>query len=367
MHITIGQKANVHLFLFNGAVAYNRPAPLYRAVLLAAFERPGITRDELSELLAIPMPWVHRLCEPLIESGLISQVDGRIELTPSGAKMPNTLPVERREGDFLALVLEEPIDGHILLGCVSASDLRIGEDALDDMVEMPGLTGHSFESSGDVEVNITTKEEPRVHEMRGGSLLSILEGRVLEYGNVEGLIVTHDGASTFLIDKKKISHSRNVSLTISCTLPISIYHKNAEILAAEAFRIHNQERHLPEDARRKDCLLRTFASLSEDERRLGRGDYICSVDDITVCKLVDAPVYPKTPQDYQTWAAWRVRQRISRHLSKESFSQLADEESAKVPGHAEHGPFRIEALLSQLTPKQKMYMSAASDWQLSPQ
>lgn len=365
MQIQIGQKASVLLYLFSGTVAYNRPAPLYKSVLLAVSEKPGITREELCDLLAIPMPWISRLCEPLLKSGLLVEDNQRLLLTPTGAQNRPELPVEQREGDFLALVLEEPIDGKVLLACVSAADLRIGSERRDDMEHVPGLRGLCFDATGTIQYEINTREGKKIapHELRGGSLHEVLNGCVLELGHIEGLIITAEGKSALGVFKKIVPHDRDV-IHIDCNLPITLYHTNAEELARESILRHNQEKHLPAQSRNTKAIRKTFASLDEAEKRNAKGSLTTVFSDTLVCILHEVPIYPRTKMDFELWAAWRIRQLIDRHLTDEAYEQIVAKESSVLPGHSEFGQAAPDKVRQQLTPKQKMYLVAARDWPL---
>lgn len=362
MKIRIIEDVTIQPVLFNGTLAYNRPARLYLTALKAAKEKPGITRAQLCEVLAVPMPWINRLVTPLVEARYLSETANGIRLTPKGAKMDEDLPIELREGDFLALTLEKPIHEHRVIACMCGRDIWIHDRRLSSGVKMTALEGQSFSASGKATQEVLKGERPDIQteDLRAGTILRVNEKHGIPLGEIDGQIVSENGGCELRINER-YSASKSVQFDIRCRLPVDPWHPNLQKMADTAIMIANG---FPPGTANPvaDRILKYFQSMDESERQSGRGNISVALRDDLRCEVSDLPIHPKTVMDFNQWAIWRVRQRINRHLSQQAFHELLEAESSATPGYSEHGLLRPDVLLRHLTPKQRMYLSASQDW-----
>lgn len=363
MKVRIIEDVPIQPVLFNGTIGHNRPAPLYQTALVAARERPGVTRDELCKTLAVPMPWVNRLVSPLVAARYLTETANGIRLTPKGSRADNSLPIDLREGDFLALVCEEPIGGHHVIACMQASEIRVASNWLRASRDFDRLTGQSFSAAGTVKHEVSKGGEiHRINDdLRAGSILEINDSLGLPMKRIRGQIITEDGASALCIRERYMA-TNEVTLELNCRLPIDLHHQDADKLAAKALWSHNTQTATASDSASGDRLLRTFESISEEARASARGDVELELERGLRCEIKDIPLYPRAMADYQLWAAWRIRQRITGHLSHQAFLELFESEAASTPGSDKYSPAKLEVVERQLTPKQRMYLGASQDW-----
>jgi hypothetical protein len=362
MKIRIIEDVTVQPVLFNGTLGYNRSALLYLTALKAAKEKPGITRTQLCELLAVPMPWINRLVTPLVEARHLSETANGIRLTPKGAKMDENLPIDLREGDFLALTLDKPIYEHKVIACVGGREIWIQDRRLSDGVKMTMLEGQSFSASGKAthETRKGEKTDIQTEDLRAGTILKVNDELGILLSKIDGHIVSENGVCELRINEN-YSASKSVQFDIRCRLPLDPCHPNIQQMADTAIASANG---FPPGAANPltDRILKRFKSMDESERQSGRGSISVALRGGLRCEVSDLPIHPKTVMDFNEWAIWRIRQRINRHFSQQAFYELLEAESRATPGYSEHGLLRQDVLKPHLTPKQRMYLAASQDW-----
>ena len=364
MKVRITESVDVHAITFNGKVGYDRPAPLSVCVLLAAEEKPGITREELSEHFAIPMPWVSRLCSPLLAAKLLTETKRGIRVTAKARKDREMLPVEEREGNFLALVLGQPIDGHTVLCCVPTDEIRVHDD---DIGDLPfDLAGESFSASG--ELTLATNKEgkaPRTEKARSGTLLEVAENACVVLTKLEASILTENGRSSIVLRRDLgLTHVTNVRCEIE--LPVSLRFPEPEKLAVEVIRRHNVQRTTQSTKMGPNDLLRDFADLTQSELSSAKGQACGHVVGGGRCEVREVPIYPRTRMAFQEWATWMCRGLFNRHMTREQAEALARKAAASVPGNDEYGPLELDVVRGTLSPKQLSYLSSADCWPALP-
>lgn len=364
MKVRVTEKVCVDLIMFNGKVGMDRPAPLYQCVVIAAREEPGITRAQLGKLFSIPPAWIQSLCNPLLEAKYITETENGIRLTPKGRKATTELPILQQSGDWMAAVLCNPIDDVHVLTCFEASPWRIDHQLVRRDKLNEKLSGVSFNAGGNAKIveHRKTPAEDKKHErtLSGGTILSVDDELCAPLGQTHAEIVTINDVSTLSL--KFENKAPEQSIVLDCECRIGLYHKNLDEMAEEAIRASNRAYAKGTSSTRSSHLLRAFNDMSNNERHSAQGDVHHAVNSLVSCTVSEVPIYPADKMSYLSWVAWKVAKCIDRHISEESYHELVQKESAKVPGHDQYGSLTIDAAFKLLSKKQKMYLSASKDW-----
>ena len=356
MKIIIEREVGIGLYGFFGQIAQYREAPLHQVFLQAIINQPGITLSKLVKLFGLPAPACRQVLRPLESAGLIAPValgaDPALHAS-SVTVAEKSLPVDLLEGDWLALIADQPFYGQQLLGVMPASRFNFQPRAVRPEPTFEALQGQAFSAVGSYDYQQEGRADAHAKgSFRQGMLTSInLEG----VATVErfGGIIAHDNAGSTLTLR-----CDEPGLSVDLKLHSSEVRPDIESLGLLAIRRHNGR--TGEKYGTEPVLRKAFTAMSNAEKQTGRGAIYEEIGELRV-KIADLRVLPADQPSYEAWVGYGFEQRLQGHAQTPQLMKHLQESIAFVDAQGFLKP-KLPQLIERLSGKSKMFATALADW-----
>lgn len=356
MKIIIEREVGIGLYGFFGQIAQYREAPLHQVFLQAIIDQPGITLSKLVKLFGLPAPACRQVLRPLESAGILAPValvaDPAL-YAPSVPTAEKSLPVDLLEGDWLALIADQPFYGQQLLGVMPASRYNFHYQSVRPEPAIESLKGQAFSAVGSYNYRQEGRADAHANgSFRQGMLTSVnLEG-VATINRLSGL-VSHDALGSTLT----LRHDQP-SLSIDLKLHSSEVRPDIESLGLLAIRQHNGR--TGEKYGTEPVLRKAFAAMSNAEKQTGRGAIYEEIGELRV-KIDDLRVLPADQPSYEAWVGYGFEQRLQGYAQTPQLMKHLQESIAFVDAQGFLKP-KLPQLIERLSGKSKMFATALADW-----
>lgn len=356
MKIVIEREVGIGLHGFFGQIAQYREAPLHQIFLQAIINQPGLTLSKMVKLFGLPAPACRQVLRPLESAGLLAPValvaDPALYAS-AGTEAEKSLPVDLLEGDWLALIADQPFYGQQLLGVMPASRFNFHPQSVEPEPAIESLKGQAFSAVGSYDYQQEGRADAHAKgSFRQGMLTSVnLEG-VATLNRLAGL-VSHDALGSTLT----LRHDQP-GFSLDLKLHSSEVRSDIESLGLMAIRRHNGR--TGEKYGTEPVLRKTFAAMSNAEKQTGRGAIYEEMGELRV-KIDDLRVLPKDQPSYEAWVGYGFEQRLQGYAQTPQLTKYLQDSIAFVDAQGFLKP-KLPQLIERLGGKSKMFAAALADW-----
>ena len=342
MKIVIEREVGIGLHGFFGQIAQYREAPLHQIFLQAIIDQPGLTLSKMVKLFGLPAPACRQVLRPLESAGLLAPValvaDPALYAS-AGTEAEKSLPVDLLEGDWLALIANQPFYGQQLLGVMPASRFNFHPQAFS------AVGSYDYQQEGRADAHAKGS-------FRQGMLTSVnLEG-VATLNRLAGL-VSHDALGSTLT----LRHDQP-GFSLDLKLHSSEVRSDIESLGLMAIRRHNGR--TGEKYGTEPVLRKTFEAMSNSEKQTGRVAIYEEMGELRV-KIDDLRVLPADQPSYEAWVGYGFEQRLQGYAQAPQLLKHLQESIAFVDAQGFLKP-KLPQVIERLSGKSKIYASALADW-----
>ena len=359
MKIIIEREVGVGLFGFFGQIAQYREAPLHQVFLQAIIDQPGVTLSKLVKLFGLPAPACRQVLRPLESAGLlatIALVADPALYASAGTEAEKSLPVDLLEGDWLALIADQPFYGQQLLGVMPAIRFNFHPRSVGPEPAIEALKGQAFSAVGSYDYRQEGRGESRgVGEkgaFRQGLLTAVNLEVVATLDRLQGLISQDALGSTLTL------RCDEPGLSIDLKLHSSEVRPDIESLGLMA--IKRQNGRSGEKYGTEPVLRKTFAAMSNAEKQTGRGAIYEEMGELRV-KIDDLRVLPADQPSYEAWVGYGFEQRLQGYAQTPQLTKYLQDSIAFVDAQGFLKP-KLPQLIERLGGKSKMFAAALADW-----
>lgn len=356
MKIIIEREIGIGLYGFFGQIAQYREAPLHQIFLQAIIDQPGLTLSKLVKLFGLPAPACRQVLRPLEAAGLLAPVGlgaNPALAATSVAMAEKSLPVDLLEGDWLALIADQPFDGQQLLGVMPASRFNFHPRSLGPEPAFASLRGQAFTAVGSFDYQQEGKADAHAKgSFRQGMLTAINLEAVADVARFSG-IIAHDKAGSTLTLR-----CDEPGLSIDLKLHSSEVRPDIESLGLMA--IKRQNGRTGEKYGTEPVLRKTFAAMSNVEKQTGRGAIYEEMGELRV-KIDDLRVLPADQPSYEAWVGYGFEQRLQGYAQTPQLTKYLQDSIAFVDAQGFLKP-KLPQLIARLGGKSKMFAAALADW-----
>jgi len=356
MKIVIEREVGIGLHGFFGQIAQYREAPLHQIFLQAIINQPGLTLSKMVKLFGLPAPACRQVLRPLESAGLLAPValvaDPALYAS-AGTEAEKSLPVDLLEGDWLALIADQPFYGQQLLGVMPASRFNFHPQSVEPEPAIESLKGQAFSAVGSYDYQQEGRADAHAKgSFRQGMLTSVnLEG-VATLNRLAGL-VSHDALGSTLT----LRHDQP-GFSLDLKLHSSEVRSDIESLGLMAIRRHNGR--TGEKYGTEPVLRKTFEAMSKAEKQTGRGAIYEEMGELRV-KIDDLRVLPADQPSYEAWVGYGFEQRLQGYAQAPQLLKHLQESIAFVDAQGFLKP-KLPQVIERLSGKSKIYASALADW-----
>ena len=356
MKIVIEREVGIGLHGFFGQIAQYREAPLHQIFLQAIIDQPGLTLSKMVKLFGLPAPACRQVLRPLESAGLLAPValvaDPALYAS-AGTEAEKSLPVDLLEGDWLALIADQPFYGQQLLGVMPASRFNFHPQSVEPEPAIESLKGQAFSAVGSYDYQQEGRADAHAKgSFRQGMLTSVnLEG-VATLNRLAGL-VSHDALGSTLT----LRHDQP-GFSLDLKLHSSEVRSDIESLGLMAIRRHNGR--TGEKYGTEPVLRKTFEAMSNAEKQTGRGAIYEEMGELRV-KIDDLRVLPADQPSYEAWVGYGFAQRLQGYAQAPQLLKHLQESIAFVDAQGFLKP-KLPQVIERLSGKSKIYASALADW-----
>ena len=356
MKIVIEREVGIGLHGFFGQIAQYREAPLHQIFLQAIIDQPGLTLSKMVKLFGLPAPACRQVLRPLESAGLLAPValvaDPALYAS-AGTEAEKSLPVDLLEGDWLALIANQPFYGQQLLGVMPASRFNFHPQSVEPEPAIESLKGQAFSAVGSYDYQQEGRADAHAKgSFRQGMLTSVnLEG-VATLNRLAGL-VSHDALGSTLT----LRHDQP-GFSLDLKLHSSEVRSDIESLGLMAIRRHNGR--TGEKYGTEPVLRKTFEAMSNAEKQTGRGAIYEEMGELRV-KIDDLRVLPADQPSYEAWVGYGFEQRLQGYAQAPQLLKHLQESIAFVDAQGFLKP-KLPQVIERLSGKSKIYASALADW-----
>jgi hypothetical protein len=356
MKIVIEREVGIGLHGFFGQIAQYREAPLHQIFLQAIIDQPGLTLSKMVKLFGLPAPACRQVLRPLESAGLLAPValvaDPALYAS-AGTEAEKSLPVDLLEGDWLALIADQPFYGQQLLGVMPASRFNFHPQSVEPEPAIETLKGQAFSAVGSYDYQQEGRADAHAKgSFRQGMLTSVnLEG-VATLNRLAGL-VSHDALGSTLT----LRHDQP-GFSLDLKLHSSEVRSDIESLGLMAIRRHNGR--TGEKYGTEPVLRKTFEAMSNAEKQTGRGAIYEEMGELRV-KIDDLRVLPADQPSYEAWVGYGFEQRLQGYAQAPQLLKHLQESIAFVDAQGFLKP-KLPQVIERLSGKSKIYASALADW-----
>ena len=356
MKIVIEREVGIGLHGFFGQIAQYREAPLHQIFLQAIIDQPGLTLSKMVKLFGLPAPACRQVLRPLESAGLLAPValvaDPALYAS-AGTEAEKSLPVDLLEGDWLALIANQPFYGQQLLGVMPASRFNFHPQSVEPEPAIESLKGQAFSAVGSYDYQQEGRADAHAKgSFRQGMLTSVnLEG-VATLNRLAGL-VSHDALGSTLT----LRHDQP-GFSLDLKLHSSEVRSDIESLGLMAIRRHNGR--TGEKYGTEPVLRKTFEAMSKAEKQTGRGAIYEEMGELRV-KIDDLRVLPADQPSYEAWVGYGFEQRLQGYAQAPQLLKHLQESIAFVDAQGFLKP-KLPQLIERLGGKSKMFAAALADW-----
>ena len=356
MKIVIEREVGIGLHGFFGQIAQYREAPLHQIFLQAIINQPGLTLSKMVKLFGLPAPACRQVLRPLEAAGLLAPVGlgANPALSATSVTMAEkSLPVDLLEGDWLALIADQPFYGQQLLGVMPASRFNFHPQSVEPEPAIESLKGQAFSAVGSYDYQQEGRADAHAKgSFRQGMLTSVnLEG-VATLNRLAGL-VSHDALGSTLT----LRHDQP-GFSLDLKLHSSEVRSDIESLGLMAIRRHNGR--TGEKYGTEPVLRKTFEAMSKAEKQTGRGAIYEEMGELRV-KIDDLRVLPADQPSYEAWVDYGFEQRLQGYAQAPQLLKHLQESIAFVDAQGFLKP-KLPQVIERLSGKSKIYASALADW-----
>jgi hypothetical protein len=359
MKIVIEREVGIGLYGFFGQIAQYREAPLHQIFLQAIIDQPGLTLSKMVKLFGLPAPACRQVLRPLESAGLLAPValvaDPALYAS-AGTEAEKSLPVDLLEGDWLALIADQPFYGQQLLGVMPASRFNFQPRVVRPEPAIESLKGQAFSAVGSYAYKQEGRTEGREVSEKGvfrqGMLTAVNLEVVATLDRLSGL-VSHDTLGSTLT----LRHDQP-GLSLDLKLHSSEVRSDIESLGLMAIRRHNGR--TGEKYGTEPVLRKTFAGMSNAEKQTGRGAIYEEMGELRV-KIDDLRVLPADQPSYEAWVDYGFEQRLQGYAQAPQLLKHLQESIAFVDAQGFLKP-KLPQVIERLSGKSKIYASALADW-----
>lgn len=356
MKIIIEREIGIGLYGFFGQIAHYREAPLHQIFLQAIIDQPGITLSKLVKLFGLPAPACRQVLRPLESAGLLAPVGlgANPALSATSVTMAEkSLPVDLLEGDWLALIADQPFDGQQLLGVMPASRFNFHPREVGQEPAFAALQGQAFTAVGSYDYQQEGKPDAHAKgSFRQGMLTAIKLEAVAVVARFSGIIAHDKSGSTLTL------RCDEPGLSIDLKLHSSEVRPDIESLGLMA--IKRQNGRTGEKYGTEPVLRKTFAAMSNAEKQTGRGAIYEEMGELRV-KIDDLRVLPADQPSYDAWVGYGFEQRLQGYAQTPQLTKYLQDSIAFVDAQGFLKP-KLPQLIERLGGKSKMFASALADW-----
>ena len=359
MKIIIEREIGIGLYGFFGQIAQYREAPLHQIFLQAIIDQPGLTLSKLVKLFGLPAPACRQVLRPLEAAGLLAPVGLGANPALSATSVTTaekSLPVDLLEGDWLALIADQPFDGQQLLGVMPASRFNFQPRVVRAEPAFETLQGQAFTAVGSYRYQQEGRNEGQsVREagsFRQGMLTAINLEAVADVARFSG-IIAHDKAGSTLTLR-----CDEPGLSIDLKLHSSEVRPDIESLGLMA--IKRQNGRTGEKYGTEPVLRKTFAAMSNAEKQTGRGAIYEEMGELRV-KIDDLRVLPADQPSYEAWVGYGFERRLQGYAQTPQLTKYLQDSIAFVDAQGFLKP-KLPQLIERLGGKSKMFAAALADW-----
>lgn len=356
MKIIIEREIGIGLYGFFGQIAHYREAPLHQIFLQAIIDQPGITLSKLVKLFGLPAPACRQVLRPLESAGLLAPVGfgANPALSATSVTMAEkSLPVDLLEGDWLALIADQPFDGQQLLGVMPASRFNFHPREVGPEPVFASLQGQAFAAAGSYDYKQEGKPDAHAKgSFRQGMLTAINLEAVAAVTRFSG-IIAHDKAGSTLTLR-----CDEPDLSIDLKLHSSEVRPDIESLGLMAIKRHNGR--TGEKYGTEPVLRKTFAAMSNAEKQTGRGVIYEEMGELRV-KIDDLRVLPADQPSYEAWVGYGFEQRLQGYAQTPQLTKYLQDSIAFVDAQGFLKP-KLPQLIERLGGKSKVFAAALADW-----
>jgi len=356
MKIVIEREVGIGLHGFFGQIAQYREAPLHQIFLQAIINQPGLTLSKMVKLFGLPAPACRQVLRPLESAGLLAPV--ALVADPAlyanaGTEAEKSLPVDLLEGDWLALIADQPFYGQRLLGVMPASRFNFHHQSVGPEPAIESLKGQAFSAVGSYDYQQEGRADAHAKgSFRQGMLTSVnLEG-VATLDRLSGL-VSHDALGSTLT----LRHDQP-GFSLDLKLHSSEVRSDIESLGLMAIRRHNGR--TGEKYGTEPVLRKIFEAMSNAEKQTGRGAIYEEMGELRV-KIDDLRVLPADQPSYEAWVDYGFEQRLQGYAQAPQLLKHLQESIAFVDAQGFLKP-KLPQVIERLSGKSKIYASALADW-----
>ena len=356
MKIVIEREVGIGLHGFFGQIAQYREAPLHQIFLQAIIDQPGLTLSKMVKLFGLPAPACRQVLRPLESAGLLAPValvaDPALYAS-AGTEAEKSLPVDLLEGDWLALIADQPFYGQQLLGVMPASRFNFHPQSVEPEPAIESLKGQAFSAVGSYDYQQEGRADAHAKgSFRQGMLTSVnLEG-VATLNRLAGL-VSHDALGSTLT----LRHDQP-GFSLDLKLHSSEVRSDIESLGLMAIRRHNGR--TGEKYGTEPVLRKNFEAMSNAEKQTGRGAIYEEMGELRV-KIDDLRVLPADQPSYEAWVGYGFEQRLQGYAQAPQLLKHLQESIAFVDAQGFLKP-KLPQVIERLSGKSKIYASALADW-----
>ena len=356
MKIVIEREVGIGLHGFFGQIAQYREAPLHQIFLQAIINQPGLTLSKMVKLFGLPAPACRQVLRPLESAGLLAPValvaDPALYAS-AGTEAEKSLPVDLLEGDWLALIADQPFYGQRLLGVMPASRFNFHHQSVGPEPAIESLKGQAFSAVGSYDYQQEGRADAHAKgSFRQSMLTSVnLEG-VATLDRLSGL-VSHDALGSTLT----LRHDQP-GFSLDLKLRSSEVRSDIESLGLMAIRRHNGR--TGEKYGTEPVLRKTFEAMSNAEKQTGRGAIYEEMGELRV-KIDDLRVLPADQPSYEAWVDYGFEQRLQGYAQSPQLIKHLQESIAFVDAQGFLKP-KLPQVIERLSGKSKIYASALADW-----
>jgi hypothetical protein len=356
MKIVIEREVGIGLHGFFGQIAQYREAPLHQIFLQAIINQPGLTLSKMVKLFGLPAPACRQVLRPLESASLLAPValvaDPALYAS-AGTEAEKSLPVDLLEGDWLALIADQPFYGQKLLGVMPASRFNFQPRVVRPEPDFEALQSQAFSAVGSYDYQQEGRADAHAKgSFRQGMLTSVnLEG-VATLDRLSGL-VSHDTLGSTLT----LRHDQP-GLSVDLKLHSSEVRPDIDSLGLMAIRRHNGR--TGEKYGTEPVLRKTFEAMSNTEKQTGRGAIYEEMGELRV-KIDDLRVLPADQPSYEAWVDYGFEQRLQGYAQSPQLIKHLQESIAFVDAQGFLKP-KLPQAIERLSGKSKIYASALADW-----
>ncbi len=359
MKIIIERELGIGLYVFFGQIAQYREAPLHQIFLQAIIDKPGVTLSQLVRLFGLPAPACREILRPLESAGLlipVSPVADPALHASSATKAEKSLPIELLEGDWLALVADQPFYGQKLLGVMPASRYNFNLAPAPASLDFESLKGQAFTAVGSYDYHQESKKAGRPIGEKGsfrqGMLTSINSKLVAKLDILAGKISQDALGSTLTLQHVQDGFSVDLKLHASEVRP------DIDKLGLMAIQRHNGRN--GEKYGTEPVLRKTFSAMTNAEKQTGRGAIYEELGELTV-KIDDLRVRPADQPSFEAWVSHSFEQRLQGYAQSTQLLKHLQESAAFVDAQGFLKP-KLAQVVERLKGKSKIYAAALADW-----